>query len=174
VVPAVAGHPVAEAVRILRKAGFAVVRRSVDGPQRRGLVVGQLPRPGGLGGGGEPTVTLRVASGWVAFDDDAVRGLPYDAARRALAADGLDAARTSRVSAATPGTVLGTENAPDRRLLVGSVVDLLVAVAPPPAPASVTQPHRATAPARHRPHEHGPGHGRRHGPGKGKGHHGHR
>jgi serine/threonine-protein kinase len=185
IVPSVKGDRVDKAVRTLDDAGFEVVRHEADGPARAGLVLGQTPRPGPLRPSAEPTVTLRVSSGWVRFDDDAVRGTTYDAARMLLADRGLKATRVVRVSAVTPGAVI---TATDGRLPVGSTVVVTVAVAPPVTtstrPAGTGAHHtrrHADRPQRHghakhghAKHGRGPGkHGHapgKHGPGKPKPH----
>jgi predicted Ser/Thr protein kinase len=163
VVPSVRGDRVAHAVRALDKAGFEVVRTAVDGPQQAGLVLGQSPRPGPFGGA-EPVVTLRVASGWVAFDDDLVRGASYAAARRAVAARGLVPSRATRLSTVAPGTVVA---ATEGRLQVGSTVVLTVATAPP---RHVTAPRPASRSRHHGQRAHHPKPGKAHGPKAGKGH----
>ncbi|GAA1794430.1 hypothetical protein GCM10009795_044980 [Nocardioides hankookensis] len=62
-VPSVRGEQVAHAVRELEAAGFAVVRRPVDDPAARGLVLRQSPAPGAYTGDDPATVVLRVSTG---------------------------------------------------------------------------------------------------------------
>lgn len=164
VVPAVEGQPVGRAARTLHAAGFDVARKRVDGPSEAGLVLHQSPAPGPLEGAAGVTVTLRVASGWVRLDRDALTGTTYDAARRAVADLGLVPARVDRASTAAPGTVVAVE--PDDRVRVGSTVILLVATAPQPAPKPPhVTPHQPQQP--HKEHGKPPGKGPdKHGKGK--------
>lgn len=147
VVPSVRGDQVDRAVRVLHAAGFDVTRTAVDGPAEAGRVLSQSPGPGSYRGE-EPTVRLRVASGWVDLPEAQLLGTPYDVAAARLARLGLGAARLDRPTAGGTGTVVDAE--PEGRVQAGSVVTLVVATAQPTETSTAAPPHHRHA--RHHKH----------------------
>ncbi len=171
-VPGVRGESVAQAVRELKAAGYAVTRRPVDGTDVRGTVVRQSPGPGPYEGDQPATVVLHVATGFVDLDDANLLGTTYAAGVRTLDGLGLTAARAERPSAVGVGTVVAVD--PIGRVRVGSPVTLTVATAIAP-PDPVTH-HAPKAPKAHHPKKgpkppkpkkpkkpgHAKGHGKKH------------
>ncbi|MEP9362001.1 protein kinase [Nocardioides sp. CN2-186] len=155
-VPGVRGEPVAQAVRELKAAGYAVTRRPVDGTDARGTVVRQSPGPGPYDG---DTVVLHVATGFVELDSADLLGTTYAAGVRVLRGLGLTATRAERPSAAAAGTVVWVD--PGGRIRIGSPVTLTVATAiAPRAPIAHHAPKPPKAPKHHpgkgpKPKKHG-------------------
>lgn len=174
-VPGVRGEPVAQAVRELKAAGYAVERRPADGPDARGTVLHQSPSPGPYHGDQPATVVLRVATGLVDLDKADLLGATYSAAVRTLDDLGLSATRAERPSSTGVGTVVAVD--PSGRVRVGSAVTVTVATAMATHAPTVT--HHAAKPPKAHGHKKGQKKGpkkgpkppKKHGPAKGPGKH---
>ena len=119
VVPSVRGEQVAQATEDLEAAGFRVVRRLVDGPTPRGLVLRQSPAPGIYAGEDPATVVLRVSSG---LGGPRQRRPPRHDRTPRPRGPSSSSAFARRGSSARPSTGVGTVVAVDRegRVRVGS------------------------------------------------------
>ncbi|MBZ5737614.1 serine/threonine protein kinase [Nocardioides mangrovi] len=133
-VPDVVDEQVAEARQDLHDAGFEVDVRRVDAAAPAGQVLRQSPTSGGKGALRPPgsTVTLRVASGWVAIDPDTLVGLDVDRAAAALSRRGLVAVRAGTTASDAPVDSVVEVGVDDSvtRLRRGSTVPLVLAAAP--------------------------------------------
>jgi len=153
-VPGVRGEPVAEAVRELKAAGYAVTRRPVDGTAPQGTVVRQSPGPGPYEGDQPATVVLRVATGFVALDDADLLGTTYEAGVRTLKRLGLTAARAERPSAVGVGTVVAVD--PTAPVVTHHAPKPPKAHHPKKGPKKGPKPHKPKKPG------HGKGHRKKH------------
>jgi serine/threonine-protein kinase len=139
-VPDLRGMPYAAAARALHEQGLDEVEKTyVDDPgTERGTVLGQDPSPGAGAEDGE-VVTLQLASGSVRLRPATLVGDGYVEAAREVVELGLVPRREDVARANGAGTVV--DAGPARRLRLGSMVTLTMAVAP-----AATVPVSAAAP----------------------------
>ncbi len=143
-VPKLVGMPATVATASIHKLGLHPEEQVIDVNRPTGLVVAQTPKPGTSVLAGAP-IMLRTASGFVEINAASFAGQTPDLVVATLASLGVRPARTTVVSAATPGTVVSI--APIGRVRLGTPVVVSVAVAPPPPPPTTTTTSTTSTPS---------------------------
>jgi eukaryotic-like serine/threonine-protein kinase len=130
-VPGVVADPVAMARATLQHHGLAASLRPSDGPKAAGYVLSQSPSAGTVLRRGQ-TVELTVSSGFVQINASNYTSSPFGPVAAELTALGLHPAESFVSGDSTPGLVVTVS--PQGRVPVGSMVQVEVDAAPPPAP----------------------------------------
>ena len=141
-VPSVIGKPVAEAIQILKDAGFKVDTEIIDSYLPKGTVAEQAPSPGGEVVEGS-TVHLQISNGNAPYVTlPAVKGLMQSKAQSALAAIHVtaDVVTKATTDPSLEGIVFGMNPDAGTSVLEGSSVTLLVWALTEPTPSPSPSP----------------------------------